>query len=70
MSGSDRALNPGGSLRVALTGASTYQMPKTPSLFTQLSMGNNSDNARIYGAQTDAIPVKNLQNVQVTLYNT
>lgn len=48
----------------------TYQMPKTPSLFTQLSMGNSSDNARIYGAQTDAIPVKNLQNVQVTLYNT
>jgi len=49
---------------------STYQMPKTPSLFTQMSMGNDSNNARVYGSMTNALMLDHLAMVQVTIVNT
>jgi iron transport multicopper oxidase len=45
-------------------------MPKTPSLFTQMSMGNDSNNARVYGSMTNALMLDHLAMIQVTIVNT
>ena len=47
----------------------TYREPKTPSLFTALTMGNNSFNPAVYGHQTNAIPYPHGANIQLTVYN-
>jgi iron transport multicopper oxidase len=44
-------------------------MPKTPSLFTQMSMGNDSNNARVYGSMTNALMLDHLAMIQVTIVN-
>ncbi|WWD18251.1 hypothetical protein CI109_102701 [Kwoniella shandongensis] len=48
----------------------TYQMPMdTPSMFTALTMGEDSFNPAVYGAQTNAFVYKHMQNVQLTVFN-
>ena len=49
---------------------STYQMPMTPTLFTEMTMGNDSNNARVYGSMTNALMLDHLAMVQVTIVNT
>ncbi|KAJ9102848.1 hypothetical protein QFC19_004576 [Naganishia cerealis] len=48
----------------------TFQMPKVPSLFSMLSMGEDASLERIYGAMTNAITIKHLDVIQLTLVNT
>jgi iron transport multicopper oxidase len=45
-------------------------MPMTPTLFTQMTMGNDSNNARVYGSMTNALMLDHLAMVQVTIVNT
>jgi iron transport multicopper oxidase len=47
----------------------TYQSPIVPSIFTALSMGENSLLTQVYGAQTNAFAYKLGQNIQLTVYN-
>ncbi|KAJ1989181.1 ferroxidase fet3 [Coemansia umbellata] len=47
----------------------TYVMPKVPSMFTALSMGNDSMNPTVYGRQTNAHVVGHLQDVQIVISN-
>ncbi|KAL7418969.1 ferroxidase fet3 [Cryptotrichosporon argae] len=47
----------------------TYQTPTVPSIFTALSMGNDSFDTKVYGAMTNAFTYSHLQNVQLTVYN-
>jgi FtsP/CotA-like multicopper oxidase with cupredoxin domain len=47
----------------------TYREPRTPSLFTALTMGNDSFNPAVYGHQTNAIPYPHGANIQLTVYN-
>lgn len=47
----------------------TYITPPTPSIFTALTMGNNSFDEKVYGAQTHAITYPHLANVRLTVYN-
>lgn len=47
----------------------TYQMPHTPSIFTALSMGNDSFNSAVYGAQTNAFAYPHMSKVQLTVFN-
>ncbi|WVQ83313.1 hypothetical protein IAT38_005452 [Cryptococcus sp. DSM 104549] len=47
----------------------TFQEPPTPSIFTALTMGNDSLNPAVYGAQTHALTYKHMSNVQLTVYN-
>lgn len=47
----------------------TYQMPMTPTIFTALSMGNNSFLPAVYGAQTNAYAYKHGSIVQMTVFN-
>jgi hypothetical protein len=49
---------------------STYQMPKVPSLFSALSMGQDASLERVYGAMSNAITIKHLDVIQLTLVNT
>jgi hypothetical protein len=48
----------------------TYQMPMTPTLFTEMTMGNESNNARVYGSMTNALMLDHLAMIQVTIVNT
>lgn len=48
----------------------TYQMPRTPTLFTQMSMGQDADNERVYGVMTNAFVLKYQDMVQITIINT
>lgn len=41
----------------------------TPSMFTALTMGNNSFLPQVYGAQTNAFTMPHMSHVQVTVYN-
>jgi hypothetical protein len=45
-------------------------MPQVPSLFSMLSMGQDASLERIYGAMTNAITLKHLDVIQLTLINT
>lgn len=45
-------------------------MPMTPTLFTQMTMGNDSNNPRVYGSMTNALMLDHLAMVQVTIVNT
>ncbi|KAK8847393.1 hypothetical protein IAR55_005251 [Kwoniella newhampshirensis] len=47
----------------------TFQEPPTASIFTALSMGNNSFLSSVYGAQTNAIAYPHMANIQMTVYN-
>jgi iron transport multicopper oxidase len=47
----------------------TYQMPMTPSMFTALTMGNNSFLPQVYGAQTNAFTFPHMSHVEVTIFN-
>lgn len=44
-------------------------MPHTPSLFTALTMGNDSLNSKVYGAQTNAFAYPHMSRVQLTVFN-
>ncbi|GHJ88753.1 hypothetical protein NliqN6_5155 [Naganishia liquefaciens] len=48
----------------------TYQMPKVPSLFSLLSMGEDASLERIYGTMSNAVTIKHLDVIQLTLVNT
>lgn len=45
-------------------------MPKVPSLFSALSMGADASLERIYGTMSNAITIKHLDVIQLTLVNT
>ncbi|ODO09662.1 hypothetical protein I350_01875 [Cryptococcus amylolentus CBS 6273] len=47
----------------------TFQEPPTASIFTALTMGNNSFNPAIYGAQTHALTYPHMSNIQLTVFN-
>ncbi|OXG27098.1 acidic laccase [Cryptococcus neoformans Bt15] len=48
----------------------TYQMPtSTPSMLTALTMGNDSFDAAVYGAMTNAFTYRHMSIVQLTVYN-
>lgn len=47
----------------------TYQMPRTPSIFTAMTMGNDSFNSAVYGAQTNAFAYHHMARVQLTVFN-
>ncbi|ORX38813.1 Cupredoxin [Kockovaella imperatae] len=47
----------------------TYVTPPNPSIFTAWSMGNDSLNPAVYGAQTHALTYPHLANVELTVYN-
>ncbi|ORY28145.1 putative iron transport multicopper oxidase FET3 precursor [Naematelia encephala] len=47
----------------------TFQMPPTPSMFTALTMGNDSLLPAVYGAQTNALAYPHMANIQLTVYN-
>ncbi|KAK8865574.1 hypothetical protein IAR55_000718 [Kwoniella newhampshirensis] len=50
----------------------TYQMPMAgmvPTMLTALTMGNDSFDTAVYGAQTNAFVYRHMQNVQLTVYN-
>jgi len=48
---------------------STFSSPKTPSIFTALTMGNDSFLSPVYGAQTNAFAYPHMANIQLTVYN-
>jgi iron transport multicopper oxidase len=48
---------------------STFTSPKVPSMFTALSMGNDSTMESIYGHQTNVITLKHNDMVQVSVFN-
>ncbi|KIR56098.1 ferroxidase [Cryptococcus gattii Ru294] len=47
----------------------TYVMPTTPSLFTQLSMGTDAWDTRIYGQQTHALMMPHLEMIELVIVN-
>ncbi|ORY31018.1 Cupredoxin [Naematelia encephala] len=47
----------------------TFQEPKTPSIFTALTMGNDSFLPQVYGAQTNAFAYPHMANIELTVYN-
>jgi iron transport multicopper oxidase len=47
----------------------TYREPRTPSIFTALTMGNNSFLPQVYGHQTNAFAYPHMANIQLTVYN-
>lgn len=47
----------------------TYQMPEVPSIFTQLSMGNDSNNPDVYGPQTHAYVLEKGEVVDLQVIN-
>ncbi|ADV25598.1 acidic laccase [Cryptococcus gattii E566] len=48
----------------------TYQMPtSTPSMLTELTMGNDSFNPAVYGAMTNAFTYPHMAIVQLTVFN-
>ncbi|KDQ13082.1 hypothetical protein BOTBODRAFT_33956 [Botryobasidium botryosum FD-172 SS1] len=57
-----------GTNRASFNGV-TFQFPVVPSLITQLTMGNDSNDPRVYGAQTNAIILNYLDNIEVTIVN-
>lgn len=44
-------------------------MPMTPTIFTALTMGNDSFNSAVYGAQTNALTYPHNALVQMTIFN-
>ena len=48
---------------------STYVAPLAPSIFTAFSMGNDSFNPAVYGAQTNAFAYPHLANIELTVFN-
>ena len=55
--------------RAAFNGI-TYQSPKVPSIFTQISAGDNSSVATTYGAQTQAYVINHMDMVELNIINT
>lgn len=47
----------------------TYLQPIVPTIFTALTMGNDSSLPQVYGAQTHGIVLEHMQNVQMTVIN-
>ncbi|KAJ1950737.1 ferroxidase fet3, partial [Linderina pennispora] len=47
----------------------TYVQPKVPTLFTALSMGDLANNKTVYGPQTNAEVIQNMQEVQFVINN-
>ncbi|CAD6564626.1 MAG: ferroxidase fet3 [Tremellales sp. Tagirdzhanova-0007] len=47
----------------------TFQQPPTASIFTALTMGNNSFLSNVYGGQTNAFAYPHMANIQLTVYN-
>ncbi|KAK4701689.1 iron transport multicopper oxidase, partial [Phenoliferia sp. Uapishka_3] len=47
----------------------TFQLPSTPSLFTELSMGNASNTPRIYGEQTHAYVLQKNEVIDLMIIN-
>ncbi|KAL8278893.1 hypothetical protein RQP46_008764 [Phenoliferia psychrophenolica] len=47
----------------------TFTLPQVPSLFTELSMGNDSSNARIYGEQTHAYVLQKNEVIDLQIIN-
>lgn len=48
----------------------TYQMPtSTPSMLTELTMGNDAFNPAVYGAMTNAFTYPHMAIVQLTVFN-
>ncbi|CAO1614394.1 unnamed protein product [Parajaminaea phylloscopi] len=47
----------------------TFVMPQTPTLYTALSMTNETKNPAIYGPDSQALVTKHLDMVQVVIYN-
>ncbi|WRT64797.1 uncharacterized protein IL334_001731 [Kwoniella shivajii] len=47
----------------------TFQEPKTPSIFTALTMGNDSFRSDVYGKMTNAIAYPHMANIQLTVFN-
>ncbi|WVQ76952.1 hypothetical protein IAR50_006631 [Cryptococcus sp. DSM 104548] len=48
----------------------TYQMPtSTPSMLTALTMGDDANNTKVYGAMTNAFTYKHMDVVSLTVYN-
>ena len=45
-------------------------MPKVPSLFSLLSMGEDASLERIYGTMSNAVTIKHMDVIQLTLVNT
>lgn len=53
-----------------LTPNSTYQSPLVPTIFTQLSMGENSSLPAVYGSQTNTFVLKHMDMVELVINNT
>ncbi|KAJ2908873.1 ferroxidase fet3, partial [Coemansia aciculifera] len=47
----------------------TYAPPKVPSLYTALTMGQLAMTPRVYGPQTNAVILKHLEVVELTIHN-
>ncbi|KAK4688038.1 iron transport multicopper oxidase, partial [Tremellales sp. Uapishka_1] len=47
----------------------TYQMPTVPTMFTALTMGNDSLNDKVYGAQTNGFAYEHMKQIQLDVYN-
>ncbi|EIW71885.1 multi-copper oxidase, partial [Tremella mesenterica DSM 1558] len=47
----------------------TFQEPPTASIFTALTMGNDSFLSSVYGKQTNAYAYPHMANIQLTVYN-
>ncbi|WVR04611.1 hypothetical protein IAU60_001622 [Kwoniella sp. DSM 27419] len=47
----------------------TFQEPKTPSVFTALTMGNDAFRSDVYGRMTNAYTYPHMANIQLTVYN-
>ncbi|WOO80563.1 Iron multicopper oxidase fer1 [Vanrija pseudolonga] len=48
---------------------STFQSPKVPTIFSALSMGEDATQHQVYGAQTNAIPLKHGDVVELKVHN-